>query len=371
MIPLVDLKAQYRSIKTEIDEAVQIVIDEAAFYKGRHVREFERKFASMFGSRHCVGVANCTDALYIALKCLDCSSGDEVITAANTFIATAEAITATGAKVVFCDVDPETFNIDIAKIRNLITLHTKAIVPVHLCGRAVDMTAIGEIASEFKLKVVEDCAQAHWAEWRGKKVGSIGEIGCFSFYPSKNLGAFGDAGCIITDDEQLAETVRMTADHGRTKKYEHIFEGISSRLDGLQAAILNVKLNYLDEWTVKRQANARLYEKHLEGVEGVKQPEIPDEREFKTHVFHVFQVMVDPRRRAKIREKMSSDGIETGMHYPIALPNQLAYKYLGHSPADFPVASWLQDRIMSLPMYPELTEEQIRYISDCLKKAVK
>jgi len=370
MIPLVDLKAQYRSIKTEIDEAIRTVINETAFYKGRHVEEFERKFALMFGSKCCVGVANCTDALYIVLKCLGCTSGDEVITAANTFIATSEAITATGARVVFCDVDSKTFNIDTAKIRELITPYTKAIVPVHLNGRAVDMTAIGEIAAEFKLKVVEDCAQAPWAEWRGKKVGTIGDVGCFSFYPAKNLGAYGDAGCIITSDEVLAHTIRMVADHGRTEKYEHIFEGMSSRLDGLQAAILNVKLDYLNEWSIERQTNAQLYRKYLEGVEGVKLPEIPGVAEFKTHVFHVFQVIVDSKNRAKIRERMRDYGIETGMHYPIALPNQTAYKYLGHTVADFPVASWLQERNMSLPMYPELTKKQIRYISDCLIEIV-
>jgi len=371
VIPLVDLKTQYRSIKTEVDKAIRTVINEAAFYKGRHVGEFERKFASMFSSKCCVGVANCTDALYIALKCLGCESGDEVITAANTFIATSEAITATGAKVVFCDVDSKTFNIDTAKIRELITPRTKAIVPVHLNGRAVDMTAIGEIATEFKLKIVEDCAQAPWAEWRGEKVGSMGDAGCFSFYPAKNLGAFGDAGCIITDDETLALTIRMIANHGRIKKYEHIFEGMSSRLDGLQAAILNVKLDYLNEWTAKRRVNARLYTKYLKDAESVELPEVPGDADEKTHVFHVFQIIVDPKNRAKIRERMRDCDIETGMHYPIALPNQPAYKHLGHTTADFPVASWLQDRNMSLPMYPELTEKQIRYISDCLKEAVK
>lgn len=365
-IPLVDLGLQHKLIKTEIDNAIQTVINESAFYQGRHVREFERNFANTMNVKHCVAVANCTDALFIVLKSLKIGQGHEVITAANTFIATAEAITATGAKVVFCDIDPKTFNIDISKIRELITHRTRAIIPVHLCGRPVDMGKFKKAVRNFNLKIIEDCAQAAGATQGRKRVGTMGNAGCFSFYPAKNIGAFGDAGCVITNDNQLAETVRMMADHGRKEKYEHIFEGISSRMDGIHAAILNVKLKYLDGWNKKRRRNAKLYEKYLGQIDSLLLPDIPN-----SHVVHIYQVRVEANKRMGIKARMKRVGIETGIHYPIALPNQPAYGYLGYSKADFPMASAAQEEIMSLPMYPELTEWQIKYISACLIEAMR
>jgi len=367
MIPLVDLKAQYHSIKPEIDAAIQTVIDEAAFYQGKHVKAFEDKFAAMFGVKHCVGVANCTDALYIALRTLGIGKGDEVITAAGTFIATAEAITATGASVVFCDTNVVTGNLDVGKIRPLINSATAAIVPVHMSGRAVDMTAIMALAKEFDLKVVEDCAQSPWAEWEGKKVGTIGDVGCFSFYPSKNLGAYGDAGCIVTDDPALEYKMRMMANHGQNNKHVHYFEGVSSRLDGIQAAILTVKLDYLAEWCLRRYDHATWYAYYLRDVKNLILPDIPAP---KLHVFHVFQVRVNPGCRAAIRLKMEAAGIQTGMHYFLALPNQPAYSYLKLKAVDFPVATTIQDSNISLPMYPELTEGQIKLISATLRECV-
>lgn len=365
-IPLVDLKLQHKIIKKEINEAIQTVIDEAAFYQGRHVREFEKNFAKMMNTKHCVAVANCTDALFITMKCLKIGHGHEVITAANTFIATAEAITATGAKVVFCDIDPKTFNIDISKICGLITPRTRAIIPVHLCGRPVDMGKFKKAIRNFNLRIIEDCAQAAGATQGRKRVGTMGNAGCFSFYPAKNIGAFGDAGCVITNDNQLAETIRMMADHGRKEKYKHIFEGMSSRMDGIHAAILNVKLKYLDGWNKKRRKNAKLYEKYLEKTDGVLLPEISN-----SHVVHVYQIRVEANKRKEIRTRMKKVGIETGIHYPLALPNQPAYNYLGYNKADFPRASMVQEEIISLPMYPELTEWQIKYISACLIEAMK
>lgn len=362
-VPFNDLAKQYNSIRSEIDEAIRNVIADSAFVGGRYTKEFEDSFAGYCGTENCVGVGNGTDAIYIALKALGIGPGDEVITVANSFIATSEAITLTGARVVFVDCDPDTYNIDVTKIAAAITKRTKAIVPVHLYGRPADMTSLMSIAKEHGLLVVEDAAQAHGSEIDGRKVGTFGQAACFSFYPGKNLGAYGDAGAIVTDDAELALRCRMIANHGRVQKYDHDFEGINSRLDGIQAAVLSVKLKYLDEWTEKRRRAAVLYEGHLKGS-GISYP-VPDPGN--RHVYHLYVVRV--KDRDKVQALLSEAGISTGIHYPIALPDLEAYRYLGKSPGDYPVASRYAKEILSLPMFPELQEEEIQFVCERLISA--
>jgi len=362
-IPLVDLKAQYFCIKYEIDEAISRAIEDSAFIKGKYVECFEENFARAIGVRNCIGVGNGTDAIQIALKVLGIGQGDEVITAANTFIATSEAITATGARAVFADVDPSTYTIAPDAVEVKISERTKAIVPVHLYGHPADMDAISSIAKKHSIRVVEDAAQAHLSKYRGRSIGTFGVSACYSFYPGKNLGAYGDAGAIVTDDDDVAKRIRMYANHGRTSKYDHEFEGMNSRMDGIQGAILDVKLCYLRQWTEKRRHIAACYRQFLANIPGV---ELPIEGENVKHVYHLFVVRV--KEREGLQKHLTSKGISTGIHYPIALPNLTAYRYLGHSPSDFPVASQYQGEILSLPMYPELTEEQIQFVSDQIKE---
>jgi len=361
-IPLVDLKAQYISIKAEIDVAIQNVINDTSFIKGKYVAEFEENFSNSIGAKHCIGVGNGTEAIYIALRTLGIGHNDEIVTAANTFIATSEAITQTGAKVVFVDNDPKNYNLDIDQIEDKITTKTKVIIPVHLYGHSADMDRILEIASKHNLFVIEDCAQAHLAEYKGKKVGGFGDLACFSFFPGKNLGAYGDAGAAVTNDDSLAKKFRMFANHGRISKYDHEFEGTNSRMDGIQGAILNVKLKYLPQWTEKRRQVAALYNKLLKELDGVVTPQ---EEPYAKHVYHLYVVRV--KEREKIQNFLKENGVSTGIHYPIALPNLLAYKYLGHKKEDFPVASQYQDEILSLPIFPELEEEKVRFICDLFK----
>lgn len=370
MIPLVDLKLQYHNIKIEIDEAIQTVLNEAAFYKGRHVREFEENFRDYLGVNHCVGVANCTDALQLALHAVGVKPGSEIITAANTFIATSEAISAVGAEPAFVDIDLTTYNIDLHKIESKITEHTAAIIPVHLNGRAIDMDEILRIARKHHLYVIEDCAQACGAEWKGRRVGTIGDIGCFSFYPGKNLGAYGDGGALVTDNEEYARYLRMAADHGREEKYVHEFEGMSSRLDGIQAAILNVKLKYLDKWNECRYDNAWIYNNNLNDAEGIISPSFPPPSKRESHVFHVFLVRV--KNRDMVFRLMKGAGIEVGMHYPNILPCQPAYSRQGYRNEfqEFPNATRVAEECLSLPMYPELSGKQIKYIASTLKEIV-
>jgi len=356
-IPFVDLKKQYNAIKTEIDSAVQNVINDAAFIGGKYTQEFEESFAKFCHANHCVGVGNGTDALYIALRALGIGVGDEVITAANSFIATSEAITMTGAHPVFVDCDPNTYNIDVKKIRAAVSPRTKAIVPVHLYGQPADMTSIANIAKNFNLFIVEDSAQAHGAEIDGQRVGNFGHAACFSFFPGKNLGAYGDAGAIVTNDNDLAVQCRKIANHGRVKKYDHDFEGINSRLDGIQAAILSVKLKYLEEWTEKRRKAAIIYNNYLRGSRSVVTPCVSENMK---HVYHLYVVRVQSRNQ--IQESLTNAGIATGIHYPIALPNLHAYRYLGMSPENFPIASKYSNEILSLPIFPELEPAEIEYV---------
>lgn len=366
-IAFVDLKAQYESIKSEIDQALQNVISKTAFIGGPFLASFEKAFAALCNVKNCVGVGNGTDALYIALRALGIGLGDEVITAANSFIATSEAITMTGAQVVFADIHPETYNIDAAKIVEKLSARTKAIIPVHLFGQPADMDPILEIGKKYGLRIVEDAAQAHGAVYKGKPIGSIGEMGCFSFYPGKNLGAYGDGGAIVTKDEDLAERARMIANHGRIEKYNHKLEGVNSRLDGLQAAILEVKLRHLPEWTEKRRRNARLYNIYLKDIDVVTPVEIKEAEA----VYHLYVVRVKHGRREGLQAFLKSNGIATGVHYPIALPNLLAYKYLHHNESDFPQATKASHEILSLPMFPELREAEIAYIAEKIKEYLK
>jgi dTDP-4-amino-4,6-dideoxygalactose transaminase len=364
-IPFVDLKAQYQSIKPEIDAAIAAVISETAFVGGPHVKSFEEAFAVYCGVGHCVGVANGTDALFVALRTLGIGAGDEVITVANSFVATSEAIRMAGAQVVFVDSDSLTMNIDVNRIEEKITARTKAIIPVHLYGQPADMAPIRALADRHGLRIVGDAAQAHGALYRGHPIAQLADITCFSFYPGKNLGAYGDAGALVTDNPEWAAAARMFANHGRSKKYDHDFEGVNSRLDGLQAAILGVKLRHLDAWSEGRRRNARLYNEALGGTGLVTPSEIDDCRA----VYHLYVVRVPGGRRDSLQQHLAECGVNTGIHYPIALPYLNAYRYLGHTAADFPEALRASGEILSLPMFPELTSNQIRCVADAVASA--
>lgn len=363
-IPFVDLQAQYHSLKSEIDSAIAEVIRDAAYIGGKYVRLFEESFSHYLGVKECIGVGNGTDALWIALKCLGIGKGDEVITAANSFIATSEAITLAGAKVVFVDCDRETYNIDVQKIEKAITTKTKAIVPVHLYGQPADLDAIQRIAKQHNLFIVEDAAQAHGAKYKGRTIGTFGTCACFSFFPGKNLGAYGDAGAIVTNDFEIAKRVRMYANHGRVEKYSHDFEGTNSRLDGMQASILNVKLKHLETWTERRIQIAKMYSEGLKNV--VVTPQSSDDLR---HVYHLYVVRV--QEREKMRKYLQEKGISTGIHYPEPLPFLHAYCYLEHTPTDFPVANAFKDEILSLPIHGNMTDEQVAYVIEHVRQATR
>lgn len=357
LIPFVDLKAQYQNIKSEINQAIQSVIDETAFIRGKYVAEFEKVYAEKYGVKHCISVANGTDAIYITLKALGIGSGDEVITVANSWISTSETISQVGAKPVFVDIEPSYYTIDASKIEEKITPRTKAIIPVHLYGQPAEIDVIKNICDKHSLYLLEDCAQAHFAEYMGQKVGTFGIAGTFSFYPGKNLGAYGDAGAIVTNDDDLAKKITMFANHGALKKHHHEMEGINSRLDGLQAAILLAKLPYIHEWNYKRYERSMLYNKLLKEVGGIITPEV---RTNATHIFHLY--VIRTQKRDELQQYLDEKGIQTAIHYPVALPFMKAYSYLNHKPQDFPVAFQCQREILSLPMYPELLPDQITYI---------
>jgi dTDP-4-amino-4,6-dideoxygalactose transaminase len=361
-IPFVDLKSQYESIKTDIDTAIFEVLAKTAFVGGPFVDKFEHAFAEYCGTKHCIGVANGTDAIFIALKALGVGPGDEVITAANSFIASSEAVTMAGAQVVFADIDPATYNLNVSMLEEKITPRTRAIIPIHLYGQPADMDPILELAGKYNLKVIEDAAQAHGSLYRGRKAGTLGDAASFSFYPSKNLGAYGDGGAIVTDDDEVAEMARMFSNHGSAIKYHHNFEGVNSRLDDLQAAILSAKLGYLDTWTERRRANASLYNSHLRDTQLILPVEIDDVRA----VYHLYVVRVDKGRRSSLQEHLRSCGIGTGIHYPIALPNLKAYEHLACKKDDFPEATRASEEILSLPMFPELNEDQIIHVRNAI-----
>lgn len=358
-VPFVDLYAQYLSIQSEIDEAIATVIRESGFVRSRFVDDFEREYAAAMGVKHCVSCANGTDAIYIAMKGLGIEPGDEVVTTAHSWISTSETITQAGGRIVFCDTDGETFTIDPAQIEAKITPRTVGIIPVHLYGQAADMDAIMAIAKKHNLWVIEDCAQAHLAEYKGQKVGTFGNAATFSFYPGKNLGAMGDAGAIVTNDGKLAEWCATYARHGG--KGDHKIEGINSRLDGLQAAILTVKLPKLGGWTRARQEIADQYNSLLAGTSGVKTPLVAKDR---THVYHLY--VIRSEQRDALREHLKNEGVDTVLNYPKALPFYPAYDYLGHRPGDFPNTFRDQNEILSIPIYPEMTKAQVGYVARAL-----
>lgn len=361
-IPLVDLRAQYRDIKPEIDAAVLRVIENTNFILGDEVLAFEEAFADYCQTRFAVGIASGTAALHLVLRACGIGPGDEVITSPFTFIATAEAISQAGGRPVFVDIDPTTYNIDPARIEPAMTPRTKAIMPVHLYGQPAEMDPIMEIARRHGLRVIEDAAQAHGAEYREQRAGSIGDAGCFSFYPSKNLGACGDAGMVVTNDPELAERVRLLRNHGRQEKYIHLMEGYGERLDALQAAILAVKLKHLEAWIEQRRAHARLYDQLLAEV-GIAIPQVADGV---WHVYHLYVIRVVERER--VRLALKERGIATGVHYPLPLHLQPAYAHLGCHRGDFPVAERAAEEVLSLPMYPELTPDQQEYVAESMAR---
>jgi dTDP-4-amino-4,6-dideoxygalactose transaminase len=361
-VNFVDLKAQYQTIKPEIDKAIENVISNTAFILGKAVAEFEEQFATYCGAKHCVGINSGTSALIMALKALDVGEGDEVITTPNTFIATAEAISFAGATPVFVDIEDKTYNMDPGRLEKAMTGKTKAVIPVHLYGQPADMDPILEIANKKGVAVIEDSCQAHGAKYKGKRAGGLGTVACFSFYPGKNLGAYGEGGAVTTNDEGIAQKVRMLRDHGSPKKFYHEFIGNNCRLEGIQGAVLSVKLKHLDKWNDGRRKNADLYRKYLQGS-GVG---VPEEMPYAKHVYHVFCVRV--KDREKLIDFLKEKGIFTNIHYPIPIHLQKAYQFLGYKKGDFPVTEGCMDQILSLPMFAELTEEEIKYTADCIKE---
>ncbi|MEJ0081064.1 MAG: DegT/DnrJ/EryC1/StrS family aminotransferase [Puia sp.] len=361
-VPFADLKAQYQSVKPEIDSAIAKVIEKTAFIGGSFVSDFENEFASAYGIKHVIGCGNGTDSLYILMRMMGIGPGDEVITVANSWISSSETISQTGARPVFVDAEAEYFSMNENLLEEKISAKTRAVIAVHLQGQMCNIEEIKKICDRHKINLIEDCAQSHFSEFKGRRAGFFGMAGSISFYPGKNLGAYGDAGCIITNDDALAEKCRMYSHHGALKKHQHQMEGINSRLDGLQAAILSAKLPHLASWTEKRIQNAALYDKWLRGI-----PEIivPKQRPETKHTWHLY--VIRSKNRRKLADYLAEKGIETSVHYPTALPNLQAYQYLGYKPTDFPVATELQDQILSLPMYPELTEEMIKYIADSIR----
>jgi dTDP-4-amino-4,6-dideoxygalactose transaminase len=356
----VDLYAQYLALRKEIDTGISETIANSSFIRGPQVDLFEKNFSAKHGSEYCISCANGTDALYITMKALGLGSGDEVITTAHSWISTSETITQNGAKVIFCDTHLDDCLMDVSKIEQLITPRTVGIIPVHLFGQAVDMDPLLNIAQKHKLWVIEDCAQAHFATYKGKTVGTIGDAATFSFYPGKNLGAMGDAGCIVTDREDIADYAKLFARHGG--KGEHIIEGINSRMDGIQAAILNVKLKYIDVWTEKRRNAARIYDQLLGSIDSIS---CPSENDLNKHVYHLY--VIKAKNRDGLKKYLSSHGIQTVVNYSKALPFYKAYDYLAHTHQDFPNAYSNQSQILSLPIHSFIKETEQKYVSKKIK----
>jgi dTDP-4-amino-4,6-dideoxygalactose transaminase len=361
-VPFVDLKTQYYNLKPEMDRAIFEVLENSAFVGGKTVMDFEEAFAQLYGVKHCVSTANGTDSLYIVMKMLGIGDGDEVITVANSWISSSETISQTGAKPVFVDIHPDFYSLDENKLEIAITPNTKCIIPVHLHGQMCDMEVIMKIANKYNIPVLEDCAQSHFSKFNEKRAGTFGLAGSFSFYPGKNLGAYGDAGCIITNDDNFALKCRKFARHGALKKHQHEMEGINSRLDGIQAAVLRTKLPHILDWTSKRIKVAAKYNEMLQGVGDLITPAV---RKNSQHSYHLYVIRTD--KRDDLKSYLLDEGIGTAIHYPVALPNMIAYKYLCYSREDFPIASDFENKILSLPMFPEITEAQIVHVCSSIK----
>lgn len=364
MIPLVDLKAQYATIKPEIDAAMQAVVESTAFINGPQVRSFEESFAAFCGVPHAIGVQSGTSALHLALMACDIGPGDEVIVPSMTFIATAEMIGRTGARPVFVDVDPRTCNLDAGSFEDAITPRTKAAIVVHLYGQPAEMDPILAVARRHGVRVIEDAAQAHGAEYRGRRAGTLGDVATFSFYPGKNLGAFGDAGAVVTNDGGIAEEVRLLRNHGRRSKYTHEREGFNYRLDTLQAAVLEAKLHHLEKWNAARRRSANLYRELLAGLP----VELPHEAPHLRSAYHLFVIRVE--RRDEVLAYLKENGVGAGVHYPLPLHMQPAYDYLEYRPDDLPVSRAAGETVLSLPMYPELTKAQVEQVVETLSEAL-
>lgn len=371
-IQMTDLKSQYDSIKPAIDAAIQSVINESSFIQGKQVSLLEEEIARYFGVKFAVGVASGTDALVLALIALGIGHNDEVITTPFTFIATAEAISRVGAKPVFCDIEPDNYNIDPDKIEEKITSRTKALLPVHLYGMPCQMHKIMAIVKQYNLKLVEDCAQSFGSEYKNKKVGSFGDCGCLSFFPAKTLGCYGDGGMIITDKEEVAQKAKILRNHGSDKKYYYGMHGFNSRLDTLQAAILRVKLKYIDEWINKRIENAKYYNELLEGLSSIvvqglsPKGTVPEHTEYK-HTFNYYTIRIQNNKRQDIQNRLKEKGIPSAIYYPLCLHLQEVYKALGYKKGDFPVAEQTQEEVLALSMCPELTKAQIQQIVKVIK----
>ncbi len=362
-IPLVDLKAQYKNIKPKIRSALNKVLESGSFVLGEEVELFEKEFASYCGTKYCLGVNSGTSALHLALLSAGIKLGDEIITQPNTFFATGEAISYLGAKPVFVDIDPKTYNIDILKIEAVLTKKTRAILPVHLFGFAADLDGINKIAEKNNLIVIEDACQSHGVRYKGKRVGALGESGCFSFYPGKVLGAFGEGGALITDNKEIYEKARALRDHGQIRKYHHSCIGYNYRMDSLQGAVLRVKLKYLDDWIEKRRNNALIYNKLLKGVKEVVLPFDPD---YSYSNYYVYVVRC--QERDELKNFLNKRGIGAQIHYPVPLHLQEGYKFLGYEHSELPIAEKYAKEILSLPMFPELSIKQIHYIVNSIKK---
>jgi dTDP-4-amino-4,6-dideoxygalactose transaminase len=363
-VPFLDLNTQYRSIKKDIDRAIQNVIQTSSFIGGTPVATFEEDFKTYVGTKYVVGCANGTDSLEILLRAFGVGRGDEVLVPALSWISTSEAVSSVGAKPVFVDIDPVFYTIDPTKIEQKITKKTKAIIPVHLYGQPASMTPIMKIARAHGLYVIEDCAQAHGGMYKGKHVGTIGHAGSFSFYPGKNLGAYGDAGAMVTKDKEIALLAKRIANHGQLKKHEHIIEGRNSRLDGMQAAILSVKLEYLTKWVEQKRSHAATYRSHITNSAIT----LPREMRNTMHAYHLFVIQVD--NRDKVRTLLEEKGIETSIHYPRPLPLLAAYSHRRFSSREYEVSTRTTDRIISLPMYPELTKKNIQYVCKTLQEII-
>ncbi len=363
IVPFVDLQAQYQSIKEEVNRAIARVLDNSAFILGREVEAFETAFAEYVGAKFCVGVSNGTAAIQLAAMACGIKAGDEVIVPANTFFASAEAISTAGATPVFVDADAVSYNLDPAKIEAAITPRTRAIMPVHLYGQAADLDPIFDIAARHNLFVIEDAAQAHGSLYKGRRVGALGCVGCFSFYPGKNLGAYGEGGAVVTNDEDVARQVRLLRDHGSAQKYRHEIIGYNFRLEGIQGAVLNVKLPHLDKWNDLRREHAARYGELLKETELV----LPREMPYARHVYHLY--VVQTNNREELQQSLSEAGVQTGIHYPVPVHLQPAYASLDYKRGDFPEAEKQSSRVLSLPMFPELIVEQIGRVAETIGKA--
>ncbi|MHB1348144.1 MAG: DegT/DnrJ/EryC1/StrS family aminotransferase [Candidatus Humimicrobiaceae bacterium] len=361
-VPFGDLSRQYKKYKKEFDSIISGVFKKGNFILGENVAGFETNFADYLRARHAIGVGSATEALFLALKAINIKNGDEVITVANTAVPTVSAIDFAGAKPVFIDIQESSYNINPARIENRITLKTKAIIPVHLYGNPCNMDQIMQIAQKYDLKVIEDCAQAHGAEYKDKKVGTFGDLSAFSFYPSKNLGANGDAGIVVTNNEELAGKIKLLRNYGFEDRYKSIIRGFNSRLDEIQAALLDFKLSKLDEWNLRRKEISDMYNKGLEGLPIILPSTLPENK----HVFHLFVIRV--KQRDKFMKFLSDEGISTVIHYPIPIHLQPAYKYLNYKKGILPVTEKVAEEIVSLPIYPDLEDAEVEYVIQTIRK---